>query len=142
MPIRRYLGHGVVFSPEALSAMGKALEAAIWSLGPECDEMKREAVARFIIRLAREGGNLDATTLHRRTVAAFGSLSFAAICLAGADSKTRNASEWRSCSIQIWYSLSATCRLAWGTPLPWHTVEAQEATPRCLSLTAVCVCAA
>jgi hypothetical protein len=73
MPIRRYLEHGVVFSPEALSAMGKAFEAAIWTLGPECDEMKREAVAKFIIRLAREDGNLGATTLHRRTVAAFGS---------------------------------------------------------------------
>lgn len=79
MPIRRYLEHGVVFSPEALSAMGKALEAAIWTLGPECDEMKREAFARFIIRLAREDGNLDATTLHRRTVAAFGSPTVAVI---------------------------------------------------------------
>jgi hypothetical protein len=67
------------FSPEALSAMGKAFEAAIWTLGPECDEMKREAVAKFIIRLAREDGNLGATTLHRRTVAAFGSPTVAVL---------------------------------------------------------------
>jgi hypothetical protein len=59
--------------------MGTALEAAIWSLGPECDEMKREVFARFIIRLAREDGNLDATTLHRRTVAAFGSPTVAVL---------------------------------------------------------------
>jgi hypothetical protein len=59
--------------------MGKAFEAAIWTLGLECDEMKREAVARFIIRLAREDGNLDATTLHRRTVVAFGSPTLAVL---------------------------------------------------------------
>lgn len=73
MPIRRYVEDGV-FTPEALSAMGTAFEAAIWTLGPECDEMRREAVARFIIQLAHEdGGNLDATTLHRGAVAAFSS---------------------------------------------------------------------
>jgi len=72
MPIRRYVQHAV-FTPEVLSVMGKAFEAAIWTLGPECDEMKREAVARFIIQLARNDGNLDATTLHRRAVAAFSS---------------------------------------------------------------------
>ena len=33
MPIRRYLGEGV-FSSEALSVMGKAFEAAIWTLDP------------------------------------------------------------------------------------------------------------
>ena len=72
MPIRRYVQHGV-FTSEVLSVMGKAFEAAIWTLGPECDEMKREAVAKFIIQLARNDGNLDATTLHRRAVAAFSS---------------------------------------------------------------------
>jgi hypothetical protein len=71
MPIRRYLEHGVVFSPEAVSAMGKAFEAAIWTLGPECDEMKREAVAKFIIRLARENESLGVAALHRRSIAAF-----------------------------------------------------------------------
>ena len=72
MPIRRYVQHGV-FTSEVLSVMGKAFEAAIWTLGPECDETKREAVARFIIQLAQIDGNLDATTLHRRAVAAFSS---------------------------------------------------------------------
>jgi hypothetical protein len=73
MPIRRYLEHGVVFSPEALAAMGKAFQAAIWTLGPECDETKREAVARFIIRLAQSDRSLDVAVLHRRAVAEFGS---------------------------------------------------------------------
>ena len=72
MPIRRYVGEGV-FSSEALSVMGKAFEAAIWTLGPECDEAKREAVAGFIIQLARNDGSLDVATLHRRAVAEFGS---------------------------------------------------------------------
>jgi hypothetical protein len=70
MPIRRYLGEGV-FSSEALSAMGKAFEAAIWTLGPKCDEARREAVARFIIQTAQNDGSLDVATLHRRAVAAF-----------------------------------------------------------------------
>jgi hypothetical protein len=71
MPIRRYVEEGV-FSSEALSAMGKAFEAAIWTLGPECDEMKREAVARFIIQSARNDGSLDVANLHHRAVATFG----------------------------------------------------------------------
>ena len=71
MPIRRYVGNGV-FTSEALSAMSKAFEAAIWTLGIDRDEMKREAVARFIIQLAQEDGdNLDATTFHRKAVTAF-----------------------------------------------------------------------
>ena len=75
MQMRRYVEDGV-FTPEALSAMGTALEAAIWTLGPECDDMKRESVAQFIVQLAKEdGGNLDATTFHRRAVAAFTSPS-------------------------------------------------------------------
>jgi hypothetical protein len=72
MPIRRYVGEGV-FSSDALSVMGKALEAAIWTLGPECDETKREAVAKFIIQLARNDDSLDVAILHRRAVAEFGS---------------------------------------------------------------------
>ena len=71
MPIRSYVEEGI-FTPEALSVRGKAFEAAIWTLGPECDETKREAVARFIIRLAQNDSSLDATTLHHRAVAAFG----------------------------------------------------------------------
>jgi hypothetical protein len=71
MPIRRYMEEEV-FSSEALSAMGKAFEATIWTLGPECDEMKREAVARFIIQSARNDGSLDVVNLHHRAVATFG----------------------------------------------------------------------
>jgi hypothetical protein len=69
MPIRRYVQHGV-FTSEVLSVMDRGFEAALWTLGPECDEMKREAVARFIIQL-REDASLDAATLHRRAVAEF-----------------------------------------------------------------------
>ena len=72
MPIRRYVEEGV-FSSEALTVMGKAFEAAMWSLGTECGETKREAVAKFIIRLARNDGRLDGATLHRSAVAEFGS---------------------------------------------------------------------
>ena len=72
MPIRRYVREGV-FSSDALSIMGKAFEAAIWTLGPECDGAKREAVAKFIIQLARNDDSLDVAILHRRAVAEFGS---------------------------------------------------------------------
>jgi hypothetical protein len=44
MPIRRY-GEGV-FSSEALSLMGKAFEAAIWTLGLQCDETKTRGGCR------------------------------------------------------------------------------------------------
>ena len=60
MPIRRYVQHAV-FTPEVLSVMGTAFEAAIWTLGPECDEMKREAVAQFIIQLR----GMTATLMRR-----------------------------------------------------------------------------
>jgi hypothetical protein len=53
MPIRRFVEKGVVFTPQALSAMSKALEATTEILGIEADEAKRQAVARFIVRLSR-----------------------------------------------------------------------------------------
>jgi hypothetical protein len=71
MPIRRYVEQGV-FADETLSAMGKAFTAALRSLGVGDDEIKRAAVARVIIALAREDGDLDAASLHNRAVAAFG----------------------------------------------------------------------
>ena len=71
MPIRRYVEHGVVFSPDVLSIMGKALEDATTALGIE-DEIKRQAVAKFIIRLAQEDEDLDAASLRDRAVAQFG----------------------------------------------------------------------
>ena len=70
MPIRDYVKFGVAFSPEAVSAMGKALEDAAGTLGIGPDESKRQAVAKFIIRLAQEEGNLDAAALRDRAVAA------------------------------------------------------------------------
>lgn len=78
MPIRRYIEDASVFGPAALSAMNKAFEAAIWTLGPDCDEMKREAVARAIIRLAQEG-DFGAASLHRRAVAAINDPPMAAL---------------------------------------------------------------
>jgi hypothetical protein len=72
MPIRRYLEQGVVFTPEALSSMGKALEETTEILGISSIEANRRDVARFIIRLAQEDDTLDAAALRDRTVAALG----------------------------------------------------------------------
>ena len=82
MPIRRYVEKGVVFTPQALSAMSKALEATIEILGIEGDEAKRQAVARFIIRLAREDASLDAAELRDKAVAALGGVAYLAIAQA------------------------------------------------------------
>ncbi len=78
MPIRRYVKNGAVFTPQALSAMGKALEATTETLGIGSDEAKRQVVARFIIRLAQEEENLDAAALHDRAVAALGGVAYCA----------------------------------------------------------------
>ena len=79
MPIRRYVEKGVVFTPQALSAMSKALEATTGILGIEGDEAKRQAVARFIIRLAREDASFDAAELRDKAVAALGGVAYLAI---------------------------------------------------------------
>ena len=79
MPIRRYLEKGVVFTPQALSAMSKALEATTEILGVEGDEAKRQAIAKFIIRLAREDDSLDAAELRDKAVAALGGVAYLAI---------------------------------------------------------------
>jgi hypothetical protein len=76
MPIRRYVEKGAVFTPQALSAMGKALQATTEILGIGSDELRRQAVARFIIRLAREDGSLDATTLRYKAVIALGGVAY------------------------------------------------------------------
>jgi hypothetical protein len=78
MPIIRYVEEGV-FTPQALSAMSTALEAAMEILGLGGDEAKRGAVARFIIRLAREDDSLDAAELRDRAVAALGGIEYLAI---------------------------------------------------------------
>jgi hypothetical protein len=79
MPIRRYVEKGDVFTPQALSAMSKALEATTEILGIEGNEAKRQAVARFIIRLAREDDSLDAAELRDKAVAALGGVAYLAI---------------------------------------------------------------
>ena len=71
MPIRRYVEDGVVFTPKTLSAMSHALQDTT-----EILERKRQAVAKFIIRLAGEDDSLDATTLRRRAVAALGGVAY------------------------------------------------------------------
>ena len=81
MPIRRYVEEGV-FTPQALSAMSTALETTMEILGLDCDEAKRRAVARFIIRLASEDDSLDAAELRDRAVAALGGIEYLAIAQA------------------------------------------------------------
>src|ERR1700719_2275740 len=74
MPIEAYLPtSGASFSPEAATNMGKALEEAadILGIGPS-DETKREAVARFIIKLAEIDGGVDAASLRDKAVMALG----------------------------------------------------------------------
>ena len=78
MPIRRYVGNGVVFTPQALSAMSKALEATTEILGIGRDESRREAVARFIIRLAQEDTDIDAAELRDKALAALGGATYCA----------------------------------------------------------------
>ena len=78
MPIRRYLENGVIFTPKALRAMGKALEATTEILAIERDEVKRRAVAKLIIRLAKEDPKLDAEALRDRAVAAMGGAAYRA----------------------------------------------------------------
>ena len=75
MPIRRYVEEGVS-TPQALSAMSTALEATMEILGLDGDEARRGAVARFIIRLAREDDSLDAAELRDKAVAALGGVAY------------------------------------------------------------------
>jgi hypothetical protein len=76
MPLSRYVKKGVVFTPEALSAMSQALEATAQILSIEGDEKQREIVAKFIIRTAGEEDSLDATALRDRVLAALGGVSY------------------------------------------------------------------
>ena len=74
MPIEAYLPtSGASFGPEAVTNMGKALEDAVDTLGiGPSDETKREAVARFIIKLAEIDGGVDAASLRDKAVMALG----------------------------------------------------------------------
>jgi hypothetical protein len=64
---------GASFSPESATNMGKALDGAvdILGIGPD-DEIKREAVARFIIKLAEIDGGVDEASLRDKAVMALG----------------------------------------------------------------------
>ena len=72
MPIEAYLPtSGASFGPESVANMGKALEGAVDILGiGSSDETKREAVARFIIKLAEIDGG--AASLRDKAVMALG----------------------------------------------------------------------
>ena len=74
MPIRRYVEDGV-FTPKTLLAMGQALEATAEILDVGRDEAKRRAIAKYLIRLAKED-SLDAAALRRRAVAALGGVEY------------------------------------------------------------------
>jgi hypothetical protein len=74
MPIKAYLPtSGASFSPQSLTNMGTAFDGAIdiLGIGPS-DETKREAVARFIIKLAEIDGGVDAESLRDKAVMALG----------------------------------------------------------------------
>jgi hypothetical protein len=74
MPIKAYLPtSGASFSPEAVTNMGTALDGAvdILGIGPS-DETRREAVARFIVKLAEIDGGVDAESLRDKAVMALG----------------------------------------------------------------------
>jgi hypothetical protein len=76
MPIKKYLGPDS-FDREATAALGRAFGRAVAVLGVDEDEMRREAVAQFIIQLARWDANLGADALFERTIAALGGLTLA-----------------------------------------------------------------
>jgi hypothetical protein len=63
------------------------------SLGIEGDEAKRQAVARFIIRLAREDASFDAAELRDKAVAALGGVAYLAIAQAPQPSLPRPSVE-------------------------------------------------
>jgi hypothetical protein len=67
---------GVVFTPTSLSAIGKALTDTAEILGIGSDKAKRQAVAKFIIRLAIEDAKLDAASLRDRAVVALGGAAY------------------------------------------------------------------
>ncbi len=76
MPIRRFLAEGGVFAPKTISEMSRALQGTTEILGIEGDEIKRQAVAKFIIRLAREDDSLEAAELRDRAVLALGGVAY------------------------------------------------------------------
>jgi hypothetical protein len=60
MPLWRYVKKGTTFSPNDLVQMGIAFQGALDELGiGEDEEMKREAVAQFIIDFAHADKRAD-----------------------------------------------------------------------------------
>jgi hypothetical protein len=93
MPIKRYVKEGVVFSPKVLSAMSQALEATAEILDVGRDEIKRQAIAKFIIRLAQKDHNLGAVALRDKAVAALGGVAYSAISRTSQTSDSRDSAE-------------------------------------------------
>jgi hypothetical protein len=91
MPIRRYVENGVVFTPKTLSAMSRALEDTAAILGIGSDEKPRQAVARFIIRVAKEDDSLDAAALRDRAVTALGGVAYSDLAAKSQPSESRIA---------------------------------------------------
>jgi hypothetical protein len=75
MPIRRYV-EKCAFTPEALSAMGQAVEATAEILGIGDDDVKRQTIAKFVITVAKEDDSLDAVALRDNAVAALGGVAY------------------------------------------------------------------
>jgi hypothetical protein len=92
MPIRRYLGEGGVFLPKTISEMSKALEETTAILGIS-GERQRQAVAKFLIRLAGEDNSLDATALRDRAVVALGGVAYSATIAASPQTSPHAAAE-------------------------------------------------
>jgi hypothetical protein len=76
MPISNFiLTSGVTFTPETVATMGTAFEGAVDFLKiAQNDEVRREVVAKFIIRLAEKDSNLEAAALRNKALVALGDL--------------------------------------------------------------------
>jgi hypothetical protein len=69
MPITRYLD-GKPLDPESTSKMSRAFVRAVQTLGVDHSETRREAIAHFIVQMAKWNDRLDEDTLYRNVVAA------------------------------------------------------------------------
>jgi formaldehyde-activating enzyme involved in methanogenesis len=71
--IERFI-EGRSFQPEAVAAMGQALEEVleVLGIGPHEDAKKRAVVVQTIVRLASADESLGATSLRDRTIEALG----------------------------------------------------------------------
>jgi hypothetical protein len=74
MSLRRYLG-SETFDPETTVKMSRAFLRAVQTLGVEHDDVRREAVAQFIIQMIQWNGRQDENALYTNTVTAMRGLS-------------------------------------------------------------------